>query len=66
MKCPNCRKQLSAQHLRESEICTKVAASIAGTLAVSKRKQAVAGTGRPRLPEDEKLRRKLAREAEIE
>jgi hypothetical protein len=49
MKCPNCRKQLSAQHLRESEACAKACASIAGTLAVSRRKQARGG--RPRKAE---------------
>lgn len=49
MKCPNCRKKLTVQHLKDSEACAKATASACGVYRLSKRvTPPKAGAGRPR------------------
>lgn len=49
MKCPNCRKEATVEHLRDNPECAAVAKSFVGVYSLSKRKTPPkAGPGRPK------------------
>lgn len=48
MKCPNCRKLLTLEHLRTSPECDKVLQSACALRSLSKRKTVTRAGGRPK------------------
>lgn len=50
MKCPSCRKDLTLDHIRESEECDRYIASLCALRSLSKRKTVTRAGGRPKKP----------------